>query len=96
VRELENAIERATNLAMGEWIQPGDLPLDARPRITASPHAPQPTQELSSHEMHAIVTALTVTGGNIRLAAQQLKVSRGGLYNNMSRFGLNVADFRRP
>lgn len=94
VRELENAIERATNLAMGEWIQPGDLPLDARPRATASPSAPQPTQELSSHEMHAIVTALTVTGGNIRLAAQQLKVSRGGLYNKMSRFGLNAADFR--
>ncbi|AZF04983.1 sigma-54-dependent Fis family transcriptional regulator [Pseudomonas sp. R5-89-07] len=94
VRELENAIERATNLAMGEWIQPTDLPLDARPRATASPHAPQPTQELSSHEMHAIVTALTVTCGNIRLAAQQLKVSRGGLYNKMSRFGLNAADFR--
>jgi len=95
VRELENAIERATNLAMGEWIQPGDLPLDARPRATASPSVLQPTQELSSHEMHAIVTALTVTGGNIRLAAQQLKVSRGGLYNKMSRFGLNAADFRR-
>ncbi|CRN03225.1 Transcriptional regulatory protein ZraR [Pseudomonas sp. 34 E 7] len=96
VRELENAIERATNLAMGELIQPGDLPLDSKPRALAQGYAPQPTQDLSSHEMHAIVAALKSTGGNIRLAARQLNVSRGGLYNKMTRFGLNAGDFRRP
>ncbi|AZF10567.1 sigma-54-dependent transcriptional regulator [Pseudomonas sp. R2-37-08W] len=94
VRELENAIERATNLAMGEWIEPGDLPLEARPRVPASPYAAPPTQDLSSHEMHAIVAALKSTAGNIRLAARQLNVSRGGLYNKMNRFGLNAGDFR--
>ena len=46
--------------------------------------------------MHAIVAALTTTRGNIRLAARQLNVSRGGLYNKMSRFGLSAADFRSP
>ncbi|AZF52773.1 sigma-54-dependent transcriptional regulator [Pseudomonas sp. R4-34-07] len=94
VRELENAIERATNLAIGALIEPGDLPLEARPRAPASPYAAPPTQDLSSHEMHAIVTALKNTAGNIRLAAQQLNVSRGGLYNKMNRFGLNAGDFR--
>lgn len=94
VRELENAIERATNLAVSELIQPGDLPLDARPRPLARAYEPQPAQDLSSHEMHAIVAALKNTGGNIRLAAQQLNVSRGGLYNKMSRFGLSAGDFR--
>jgi sigma-54 dependent transcriptional regulator, acetoin dehydrogenase operon transcriptional activator AcoR len=94
VRELENAIERATNLAVSELIQPGDLPLDARPRPLARAYEPQPGQDLSSHEMHAIVAALKNTGGNIRLAAQQLNVSRGGLYNKMNRFGLSAGDFR--
>ena len=94
VRELENSIERATNLAMGELIQPIDLPLDTRPRTPMRLPEPPPAQQLSSFEMHAIVAALQSTGGNIRLAARQLNVSRGGLYNKMSRFGLNAADFR--
>jgi len=94
VRELENSIERATNLATGELIQAADLPLETRPRATLRHHEPQPAQDLSSHEMHAIVAALKSTGGNIRLAARQLNVSRGGLYNKMSRLGLSAADFR--
>ncbi|VVM71801.1 Anaerobic nitric oxide reductase transcription regulator NorR [Pseudomonas fluorescens] len=94
VRELENAIERATNLATGELIQSADLPLETRPRATLRHYEPQPAQDLSSHEMHAIIAALKSTRGNIRLAAQQLNVSRGGLYNKMSRFGLCAGDFR--
>ena len=94
VRELENVIERSTNLAMGELIQSTDLPLETPQRTTLRAYQPQPAQDLSSHEMHAIVAALTSTRGNIRLAAQQLDVSWGGLYNKMSRFGLSAADFR--
>ncbi|MFL1391264.1 sigma-54 interaction domain-containing protein [Pseudomonas tritici] len=94
VRELENSIERATNLAAGELIQPVDLPLESKQRATVRTDEAQPAQDLSSHEMHAIVAALESTGGNIRLAARQLNVSRGGLYNKMSRFGLNATDFR--
>lgn len=95
VRELENSIERATNLAMGALIETVDLPLESRQRIPLRTHEAPPAQDLSSHEMHAIVAALNSTGGNIRLAARQLNVSRGGLYNKMSRFGLNAGDFRR-
>ena len=95
VRELENSIERATNLAMGELIEPVDLPLESRQRTPLRAHEAPPAQDLSSHEMHAIVAALNSTGGNIRLAARQLNVSRGGLYNKMSRFGLSAADFRK-
>jgi len=96
VRELENSIERATNLAMGELIQAADLPLETQQRAALRPYEPQPAQDLSSHERHAIVAALTAAGGNIRLAARQLNVSRGGLYNKMSRFGLSAGDFRVP
>ncbi|EFW84548.1 sigma-54 interaction domain-containing protein [Pseudomonas savastanoi] len=98
VRELENSIERATNLATGELVQPADLPLEIRQRsglaVPGRLPVPLAAHDLGTHEMHAIIAALGSTRGNIRLAARQLNVSRGGLYNKMSRFGLNAADFR--
>ncbi|MFS2157284.1 sigma-54-dependent Fis family transcriptional regulator [Pseudomonas sp. Pseusp122] len=98
VRELENIIERATNLAMTERIQLVDLPLEIRQRLR--PSAPggvpelQAAPDLGTQEMNAIITALKATHGNIRLAAKQLHVSRGGLYNKMNRFGLSADVFR--
>ncbi|MBC3345992.1 sigma 54-interacting transcriptional regulator [Pseudomonas sp. SWRI196] len=98
VRELENVIERATNLAMSELIQPGDLALEirqrGRPSTWGSAPEPRTAPDLGTHEMNAIIAALTDTRGNIRLAAQRLNVSRGGLYNKMSRYGLKVDAFR--
>lgn len=98
VRELENVIERATNLAMTELIEPSDLALEirqrGRPSTWGSAPEPRMAPDLGTHEMNAIIAALKDTRGNIRLAAQRLKVSRGGLYNKMSRFGLKVDAFR--
>jgi Transcriptional regulator containing PAS, AAA-type ATPase, and DNA-binding domains len=98
VRELENTIERATNLAVTELIQPSDLPLEIkqRQRPSAPGNVPEPRAalDLGAHEMNAIIAALKDTRGNIRLAAKQLNVSRGGLYNKMSRFGLSAEAFR--
>lgn len=98
VRELENAIERATNLAVNDQLLASDLPLEIQPRQQAaiSTTAPEPrtTLDLGAHEMNAIIAALKGTRGNIRLAAQQLNVSRGGLYNKMNRFGLSAEAFR--
>ncbi len=98
VRELENTIERATNLAVTEMIQLADLPLEIkqRQRPSAPGNAPEPRAalDLGAHEMNAIIAALKDTRGNIRLAAKQLNVSRGGLYNKMNRFGLSADAFR--
>lgn len=98
VRELENTIERATNLAMSELIQPGDLPLEIKqkPRPSTTGYSPEPraAQDLGTHEMNAIIAALKDTHGNIRLAAKLLNVSRGGLYNKMTRLGLSADAFR--
>ncbi|GAB3392304.1 sigma-54-dependent Fis family transcriptional regulator [Azotobacter armeniacus] len=98
VRELENTIERAANLATGELIQPDDLPVETlqvsrRPAPTAAP-VPGTAMDLVGHEMNAIIAALWDTGGNIRLAAKRLGVSRGGLYNKMNRYGLSADSFR--
>ncbi|KPB90843.1 Sigma-54 dependent transcriptional regulator [Pseudomonas syringae pv. maculicola] len=98
VRELENIIERATNLALTERLQTTDLPLEIKQRLR--PLVPgrmpelQAAPDLGTHEMNAIITALKATHGNIRLAAKQLNVSRGGLYNKMNRFGLSADEFR--
>jgi transcriptional regulator with PAS, ATPase and Fis domain len=98
VRELENTIERATNLAVTELIQPGDLPLEIKQKLrqSAPGSVPEPRAalDLGAHEMNAIIAALRDTRGNIRLAARQLNVSRGGLYNKMNRFGLSADAFR--
>ncbi|CDF93968.1 MULTISPECIES: sigma-54-dependent Fis family transcriptional regulator [unclassified Pseudomonas] len=98
VRELENIIERATNLAVSEQLQPDDLPLEIRqgPRPSSPGNVPERPAALGldAHEMNAIVAALEATRGNIRLTAQQLNVSRGGLYNKMSRYGLRAETFR--
>jgi transcriptional regulator with PAS, ATPase and Fis domain len=98
VRELENTIERATNLAVTELIQPGDLPLEIKQKLrqSAPGSVPEPRAilDLGAHEMNAIIAALRDTRGNIRLAARQLNVSRGGLYNKMNRFGLSADVFR--
>ncbi len=98
VRELENTIERATNLAMTELIQPGDLPLEIKqrlqPPVPGRVPEPRAALDLGTHEMNAIIAALKDTRGNVRVAARQLNVSRGGLYNKMQRFGLNADAFR--
>ncbi len=98
VRELENTIERATNLAVTDLIQAGDLPLEiqqrSRPSAPENWPEPQAVKGLETYEMNAIIAALQDTGGNIRRAAEQLNVSRGGLYNKMTRFGLSADAFR--
>ncbi|MEE4625100.1 sigma 54-interacting transcriptional regulator [Pseudomonas alliivorans] len=98
VRELENIIERATNLAMNELVQVHDLPLEIRqgPGSLGSGvvSGSRTTPDLGAHEMNAIAAALEETRGNIRQAAQRLKVSRGGLYNKMERYGLKAEAFR--
>ncbi|KPW40449.1 Sigma-54 dependent transcriptional regulator [Pseudomonas syringae pv. antirrhini] len=98
VRELENIIERATNLALTERLQTTDLPLEIKQRLRPSVPGRMPelqaAPDLGTHEMNAIITTLKATHGNIRLAAKQLNVSRGGLYNKMNRFGLSADEFR--
>lgn len=96
VRELENMIERAVNLAQHEQLQPADLSLEAGQRRTPTVVTAETddSYDLAAQEMKVIVAALHSTRGNIRLAAKQLKVSRGGLYKKMDRFGLCADTYR--
>jgi transcriptional regulator with PAS, ATPase and Fis domain len=97
VRELENMIERAVNLARHDHLLASDLPLDTVPEGIPTPGAVVLTDrfDLAAQEMKIITAALVGTGGNIRLTAAQLRLSRGGLYKKMARFGLSADSFRR-
>lgn len=98
VRELENAIERAVHMTSTGLIEPVDLPVEilqkARRPASETSVGPAAGQDLDSHEINAIVAALRSTQGNVRVAAQLLKVSRAGLYNKMTRFAISAEDYR--
>lgn len=98
VRELENAIERAVHMTSTGLIEPADLPVEilqkARRPASEMSVGPAAGQDLDSHEINAIVAALRSTQGNVRVAAQLLKVSRAGLYNKMTRFAISAEDYR--
>jgi DNA-binding NtrC family response regulator len=84
VRELAHAVERATLLAEGETVRPGDFSLGG-----ASAAAPR-LDELSLEEVERVLItkALARFDGNVSLAAQALGLSRSALYRRLQRHGL--------
>ena len=100
IRELENIIERAVNLAKDTLITESDLPdvLSARQEVT-QPEPAQPRHEytganLYQREYQAIVDTLTHCNGNIRLTAQELGIARSALYGKLTRYGIDYTRFR--
>jgi two-component system response regulator AtoC len=92
IRELENAIERATLLCDGPTLLARDLPPEIRsaaPAVrTGSETGPTPLRErirAATHriEREAILEALRLTDGNVTRAARKLGLSRRGLQLKM-------------
>ncbi|MDD2898700.1 MAG: sigma-54 dependent transcriptional regulator [Desulfuromonadaceae bacterium] len=85
IRELQNVIERAVILARGE-VTEAELPDGIR---SARNGAPGPEVGiLKEAERDAIVAALKSTGGNRRLAADRLGISRRTLQYRLKEYGL--------
>jgi transcriptional regulator with GAF, ATPase, and Fis domain len=107
VRELRNVIERACILADGEFLTERELlvsmPVPAQPpaRSTGSPPRPFPdgpghdTDSLASVERDHIQRALAKAGGNKKVAAQMLGLSRRALYRRLERLDLAETISRR-
>jgi DNA-binding NtrC family response regulator len=90
IRELENAIERATLLCDGPTLLPKDLPaeLEASTRAPSAPAGATPLREriraaTQRIERDAILEALRLTDGNVTRAAKELGLSRRGLQLKM-------------
>ena len=99
VRELANALERATILAEGAELRAGDLAggtamedaaISGAPRSPSTssraPASAPPT--LADLEREAIERTLAEVGGNRRRAAERLGIGLRTLYEKLRRFGL--------
>jgi DNA-binding NtrC family response regulator len=88
VRELENAMERAVALALGNRVELADLAEEVRqafPMPTATKGALRSLDEI---ERDYIIAALKVNGGNQTHTAEQLKIGSATLYRKLKRYGM--------
>ncbi len=97
VRELENTLERLVHMAKGSpRIDVGLLP-------ACILQAASPGQEdrraykglLSLQEKETLVKTLCEFNGNLRAAAQELGLSRSGLYAKLKRLGISQDEYRK-
>jgi DNA-binding NtrC family response regulator len=85
VRELKNAIAVAAARALGDLIQPDDLPVEVLEGATAAATLPPGAAGVSRLE---VLEALHKAGGNRSQAAKLLGVSRATFYRKLTMLGL--------
>jgi two-component system, NtrC family, response regulator len=90
IRELENAVQRASIMARGQFIEPADLGIPS-----PSPAARLSLREARNRvERQVVVDALTRTRGNISRAASELGVSRPTLHGLLDKHGIDSRELR--
>jgi two-component system, NtrC family, response regulator HydG len=85
IRELQHAIERAVIMTDSASLQESDFLFSRSMSNTA---ASADTLNLDEVEKSAIVKALSMHGGNISKAADELGLTRASLYRRMEKYGL--------
>ena len=85
IRELENAVHRATLLSRSEQIDAGDFMLEENPA-----HGGAVNGSIKDMEMDLIVKTLENTNGNKSQAARLLGVSVRTIRNKLNGYGKNV------
>ena len=91
IRELENTIERAVILCLGEQITPKELPPQMLPddfKVADEPPATSGGLTLKDMEREAIRATLDQTGGNKSQSAKLLGIARQTLLNKIKEYGL--------
>lgn len=87
IRELRNAIERATILCAGTLITQEQLPIPAA-QVIESSHREPDTFALDNAEKKHIETVLSFTGGNKAAAARLMKIALTTLYRKLRQFDM--------
>jgi len=90
IRELENTVERAVILCLGEQITPHELPPHFFPDSAGPKDVRQADSEftLRDLEREAIKGMLEKTGNNKSLTAKKLGIARQTLLNKIKEYGL--------
>jgi len=86
VRELENSIEHAVVLAKGSQLEAWDFPL------ALQHYSPSPPQTMAERELKTLLEILHECGGNKKLAAQRLGVSRSTIYAILKKHNIPGSD----
>jgi len=93
IRELRNAIERATIVAKGRFIETRDLPgLPGAAPKPASASALTPGTTVEEAERQLILMTLASTNNNKTRAASMLGISLKTLHNKLNRFRIQGGD----
>ena len=90
IRELENTVERAVILCLGEQITPQDLPPQLLSEDVREMRTTQPDDSFTLRDMEreVIRSTLEKTGNNKSQTAKQLGVARQTLLNKIKEYGL--------
>ncbi len=98
VWDLQNVVERATNLAINGTVSIHQLPGEIVNRHTGSPATPpanpppanrgQRLRQRQEREKHQLLHLLNVHEGNVSMVARELGVSRKTIYNRMHRHAI--------
>ena len=98
VRELKNWIERAVNLAEGDYLTisdfPNSAPIEELSAYRLPAHAVKPINETGSlrlTEQEAITAAIDKCRGNILEASRHLGISRATLYRKMEKHQISIS-----
>ncbi len=97
IRELENVLQRACVICEHDLITLDDLPITMFEDSDHSmPDAQQESTTLSIEEekRNKLIETLLQTQGNIREVSTLLKISRGTVYNMLSRYNLDPNTYR--
>ncbi|MEN9306656.1 MAG: hypothetical protein RL173_588 [Fibrobacterota bacterium] len=89
IRELENSIERALNLADGEELTINDiLGGNAESNEPVSDFGQDQIYSLNELEKNAILRAIQASGGNRRVAADLVGIGEATLYRKLKEYGI--------
>ena len=100
IRELENVIERAINVARSNVIQIQDLPQNmqtAKLRKAVDPdgQADSDLGRLQQMEKETIIQSLKHTNGNISKAAEEVGLGRRSMYRRLEKYRIHPEDYQQ-
>lgn len=93
VRELRNVLERAANIASGNYITMQHLPDHVSNKLLLEEHATEKKQlknKIAEAEINAIINAIKLSNGSRTEAAKILGIHRTALYKKLASYGIDI------